>query len=129
MNETLVEKYKQEIKRFLSGRIRQNLIPYEKANEITRYLASQSKNIETEHDIVATIDTALSMFEELRTLSDQEHLREDCHNKKDLEQMVSHLATELIDNNIPKAVEMMSFANNSEVTLESFYQKYPEYNT
>lgn len=125
----MVKKYEAMLKKFLSKKLSEDILSVEKVREIIVAAVSLEKeiSINTESDIENAFIALEKNFHEIKELVDNFHYINLGKERRNLAQVVSAIAAQIVLTDIDRALEITTFASNPEVTVDSFYQKYPEF--
>lgn len=123
------EKFESLLKKFLSQKLEQHVIPVEKVKEIIVAAADLEKNtqIEEEKDIENALRELDKRFHEIHELVEVIEMEKKGKDRRVFEKFVTDIAAKLVLTDMDKALEIVTYASEPEVTLDAFSKKYPEF--
>ena len=123
------EKFESLLKKFLSQKLEQHVIPIEKVKEIILAAAHLEKNtqIEQETDIENALKELDKKFHEIHELVEAIEIEHKGKDRKEFERLVTDIAAKLVLTDMDKTLEIVTYASQRGVNLDTFYKRYPEF--
>lgn len=126
MNEVATQ-YESMIKQFLSKKLQENALTVDQVKQVILATAEYSQSIQTSDDMSRVFEMLEQKFSELHELSENARYASLSQGRKELENMLVALSSDLMFQDMEKAQQVLHFADNPHATLQDFYIQFPEF--